>query len=821
MVAFRARGWGLLLVVLILPACGVGGGGTLTPTVAPGIPAGVSARSGNGSVTISWQASPAAVTYEVQRSTHAGGPYAPVPGGSTVAATTFRDDGLANGSVFFYVVTAGNAFGQSPISAEVEGVPGIRARKVACGDEHSLALLDDGSLWAWGRNWWGQLGNGTVTPLSSVAVEVSLTDVADIAAGTQFSLALRRDGSLWAWGSNYGGQFGDGTTNPSSVPVPVPGAPPGIVSLTTDEGTVMVVLANGEVWGWGSNTEGRLGRPLAVVTVPAPAPIAGMTSVVAASVGHTHSLIVRADGSVWASGNNVVGQLGDGSTTSRQSFAPVVNLPPCTAAAAGLSHSVALGTDGLVWAWGNGFGTSVPGVSTLPVQVSGINAIRKIGAGQNFSIMMRTDGTVWGTGSNTVGELGNPVVNGSNPPVQVSLLAGIDDIAVGQLHTMAIQDDGLLWGWGDNLTGQLGNGNAGVQPEAKPAVGLSQVIDVQVGSLAGTALRSDHTLWTWGARFLGILGDGTSTGMATGYRVQVSSAGGLNFPLAVARLSSSGLALNSSGTAYSWGGAFGLSVFGQATPQPVAGLTGVTGVFTAADAAFLLKGGLVWGFGQNQFGEVGIGSGSAQINSPTQLPSLSNVIQVAGGDNWAMALTSGGAVWSWGQNGAGQLGAAGPSRTSPAQILTLSNVTAIAGGSNFGLAILSDQSVWGWGANNYGQLGGAAGNGILPRAVPGLSSIVSIAAGDTHSLAIQSGGTVLSWGGNQAGELGNGQINSSVNAVPTAVPGVPAGVKVSAGYRSSFVLLTDGTLWSWGDNGNGQLANGSAGWTALPVNITR
>ncbi len=273
---------------------------------------------------------------------------------------------------------------------------------VAGGGIHSLALLADGTVWAWGNNVWGQLGDGTrisrSTPVQVVGPggEGFLSDIIAIAAasalssGVRFghSLALKADGTVWAWGYNGQGQLGDGTTTERTTPVQVVGLTD-VVAIAAGigpesdadraSGWSLAVKADGTVWAWGDNTYGKLGDGTTTsrstpVQVVGPGGAGFLTDViaVAAGGGNTpftgggvgHSLALKADGTVWAWGYNLQGQLGDGTTTHRNTPVQVVGpggigvLSEITAIAAGGGsqpggHSLALKADGTVWAWGN------------------------------------------------------------------------------------------------------------------------------------------------------------------------------------------------------------------------------------------------------------------------------------------------------------------------------------------------------------------------------------------------------------------------------------------------------------------------------------
>jgi len=195
---------------------------------------------------------------------------------------------------------------------------------LAAGGTHSLALRADGTVWAWGWNDQGQLGDGTDTDRHTPVRVRGLTDVVAVAAGRAHSLALRADGTVWAWGSNEDGELGDGTDTDRHTPVKVPGLSD-VVAVAARDWHSLALRADGTVWAWGNNRFGQLGDGTDTDR-HTPVKVPGLTDVVAVAAGEYHSLALRADGTVWAWGRNGYGQLGDGTTTHRHT--PVkVQLP--------------------------------------------------------------------------------------------------------------------------------------------------------------------------------------------------------------------------------------------------------------------------------------------------------------------------------------------------------------------------------------------------------------------------------------------------------------------------------------------------------------
>jgi alpha-tubulin suppressor-like RCC1 family protein len=235
---------------------------------------------------------------------------------------------------------------------EVEGAGGsgylTDVTAIAAGGRHSLALRRDGTVWAWGWNSFGQLGIGTSdSSPHPTPVQVSgLTDVIAVAAGYGHSLALRRDGTVWAWGRNNWGQLGNGTTTNSNTPVEVEGT--GGSGYLTDVTAIgagtshsLALRRGGTVWAWGYNNEGELGDGT-TTNSSTPVQVSGLTDVTAIAAGGNHSLALGPDGNVLAWGDNSFGQLGNGTTTNSSTPVQASGLTDVTAIAGGNAHSLAV-----------------------------------------------------------------------------------------------------------------------------------------------------------------------------------------------------------------------------------------------------------------------------------------------------------------------------------------------------------------------------------------------------------------------------------------------------------------------------------------------
>ena len=347
------------------------------------------------------------------------------------------------------------------ITADFKAPPATAtAIALAASETYSLALRQDGTVWASGSNSYGQLGDGTTTLRVSPVQVSGLTGVTAVSALRYHSLALREDGTVWAWGTNAAGQLGDGTTTQRLLPIQVPTLT-NITAIAASALHSLALRSDGTVWGWGTNGLGQLGDGTTTQRL-LPVQANGLTNVTAIAVGHGHSLALRSDGTVWAWGTNSNGQLGDGSVTRRLLPVQVPNLTGITMVAAGWRHSLALRSDGTLWAWGDNAVGQLGDTSITerhsPVRVAGISSVTAMAAGHIHSLAVRSDGTVWAWGGNTWGNLGDGTSADRRWPVRVTGLTGATSVSAGYTHSLALRQDGTVWAWGHNGWGNLGDG---------------------------------------------------------------------------------------------------------------------------------------------------------------------------------------------------------------------------------------------------------------------------------------------------------------------------------------------------------------------------
>ncbi|MGG4451227.1 RCC1 domain-containing protein [Brevibacillus porteri] len=287
----------------------------------------------------------------------------------------------------------------------------------AAGEAHSLILKSDGTVWAWGANNHGQLGDGT-TVQKNVPVQVKgITNIMRIAAGSNHSIALKADGTVWAWGYNSDGALGNGTFSPySNTPVQAVGLTD-VAEIAAGGNHGLALKKDGTVWMWGIIPGKSKNIPFKVE---------GLTEVKAIASGVDHCLAVKKDGTVWAWGWNSSGQLGINNMIDTVVPTQTNGLSNIVSVAAGFSHSLALDVNGKVYVWGSGssgqIGDGSYSEKFVPVNIPELTDIEQIASGPSayHSIALKRDGTVYAWGSNSQGQLGDGTISSSARPVKIT-----------------------------------------------------------------------------------------------------------------------------------------------------------------------------------------------------------------------------------------------------------------------------------------------------------------------------------------------------------------------------------------------------------------
>ena len=349
--------------------------------------------------------------------------------------------------------------------------PKVVQVEISLGATHTSITAGD-SVLVFGDNSSGQLGLGENSGSTSPVTVPDLPHIWRSVSGLRHMVAIDKNNNLWAWGSNDKLQLIDDTVAAGESGEKISYKPFKVASvsgvkdiiggynrtvLIKDDGTVWLYSAASLVTG--TNNE-----------VFTPYELKELKGIERVSIGFDHIMGLKDDGTVLAGGNNYWGQLGNGDqdhhNSSSETFdmVSVKNLTDVTAISAGRNHSTALKNDGTVWAWGCslsgelGYGSVAATNSMLPGMVEDLEEVVAISAGNSYTVALKKDGTVWSWGRNTYGQLGDGSTANQRRPVQVEGLSGIVAVKAGWDHTVAIGEDGDVWTWGRNDCGQLGDG---------------------------------------------------------------------------------------------------------------------------------------------------------------------------------------------------------------------------------------------------------------------------------------------------------------------------------------------------------------------------
>lgn len=359
-----------------------------------------------------------------------------------------------------------------PCSYSISTIGDGTIRSIAPGGYYTLALLDNGTVWTWGFNYFNTLGvdfkilNHSLTPC-----QIQLpVNVKDISAGEEFALALMDDGTVWAWGSNADGELGIGSRDIEHHPVPVQ--------------------------------------------------VQGLYNVKAVSSGSRYALALKGDGTVWMWGNNEFGQRGDGhqvqsvNDITNPVIATAVQVPGLDnvmAISAGTGNPAVVRSDGTVWSWGYNASVSSTNIIFPPTMIEGFSNAIDVRAESGYIIALRDDGTVWSWGDNYYGCLGNDSAGSTSYKVlQVKGLNNVIAIDTGINNCIALKDDGTVYTWGENANGQAGDSST-KKRNTPYLTSLRNITSIYAGNVqTAFAIGSDGTVWAWGGDEYGQLGDSSS-----------------------------------------------------------------------------------------------------------------------------------------------------------------------------------------------------------------------------------------------------------------------------------------------------------------------
>ncbi len=659
-----------------------------------------------------------------------------------------------------------------------------RSQTLAGGDRHACRIKPDGTLWCWGLNGTGQLGTGSdPVGLHPTPEQVGVAnDWASVDGGSEFTCGLHLDGAASCWGTNNVAQIGD-----------LAGEQWKGVSAGWAHGCA--VRFDDTMWCWGLNQFGQTGWGVGDV-FDTGHPIAQVGSDAdwhTVAAGTTLSCGIKLDGTMWCWGG-YESPGGDPNPTQLGAETDWTSV-------SGDSNMCGTRGDGTLWCWDNN-GLAQVGSATDWASVS---------AGGEATCAVRTDGTLWCWGYNLYGQLGIGTTDDAPDPVQVGSDTDWVQAAVGAWtasfggHACGERSDGSIDCWGNNGFGQLGNGIVADQRAPSQVGNDDDWSLVDVGYDHGCGLRGAGELWCWGDNQQGQLGDGANLD-------QLPRRIGSDVWTTVLAGSYRTVGLTTDGSLRMWGGnSFGTvpEVFADAGLGSLPARP--TAVLGAAHWCLIKSDGALWCMGENDAGQVGIGTTAdtwtlTQVGSATDWQDISVGVQrgelIPGPDPFAFARLAhscgvrSGSGWCWGDNAFGQLGVGSTLDSAIPVEVGAGDWLRIVTGQTHTCGITTDGAISCWGSNQFGQLGnGSTDASSIPVPVDDGGSYVDVVLGESHACGLRDDGTVWCWGSSSAGALGIGATLSSL--VPAQVAG--GGAYSAIGGRGPVCAVRlDGTLWCWG-----------------------
>jgi alpha-tubulin suppressor-like RCC1 family protein len=355
--------------------------------------------------------------------------------------------------------------------------------------------LPPSNLYAWGQNNVGQVGDLTTVNRSS-PVNIGSGSNWSSVAGTKgtMAFALKSNGTLWSWGYNPNGQLGQNDRVDRSSPVQV-GADTNWSTAAGGDYHATFIKTTGTLWLCGRNNYGQLGQN-DLVYRSSPTQVGSLTTWSKSTAGQNNTVAIKTDGTLWSWGYNGYGELGQNNRIYRSSPVQVGALTTWSQVAAGGLHVIATQTDGSLWSWGlNNSGQLGQNIAytvnrSSPVQIGALTTWLNVSCGYYHSIATKTDGTLWAWGYNNYGQLGDGTVISRSSPVQIGALTTWSKFSGGYNFTSTIKTDGTLWSWGRNNNGQLGQNIATTVSRSSPVQVGSNTNWVNTSSNSNTVLAT-------------------------------------------------------------------------------------------------------------------------------------------------------------------------------------------------------------------------------------------------------------------------------------------------------------------------------------------
>lgn len=732
--------------------------------------------------------------------------------------------------------------------------------EVYTGGDNTFIIQSDGSLWGTGFNTSGQLGMNGVTNATKFTQVPNMDGliITGLSAGYSHTFIMLKDKPIRFTGDNYNYQIGCHPLQGLSFKVFTEYQEfekfnysnvytiNDQMYITTDDGiserlnrpykvfvgqvSTFVIDDTNKLYATGYNSHGQLG--VAVNNTDYKYSLSQISTNVfndakQVGAGETHTLLLKTDGSVWATGNNGSGQLGLNDTTQRYIFTQVTaNINnDVKKVACGFNHSVILKNDGTVWTCGLNTNGQLGLGDTTDRNIftkTGLTDIIDIACGASHTAALKSDGSIWLTGYAYYGQVAN---TGTDRKSFTQITTDVKAIACGMYNTFIIKNDNTLWATGRNNSYEFGTNNT--TNLTKFTKIMDNVKKVAPGGNHTLVLKNDNKLWAAGYNYYGQLGIGSNNNMTTW--TQVSSVTQYNIADVVCGgrhsviiknngeiyiagsndYGQSGMGSNNTGYYYEFTKMSGRSAYSTAKSFKV-----IKKIACGHHHTCILNNvGDLYITGINDNGQVGTGTTTTPIWDFTKV--LTNVKDVYCGYYNTFAIKNDNTLWACGYNNYGQLGlehTTNPVRTFTQVTKNADNIKEIAGGYNHTFILKNDGTVWSCGRNNYGQLGlGNTDTYLNFTKVTTLSNIKQISCGQYHTMALTNDGVLYAAGESANYRLGyNTNMTDHVNFAKINSSVITnEGIDQVACTMSSTYIIKDKKLYACGQNSYGQLGTGN------------
>jgi|GEM_PF-663947 len=674
------------------------------------------------SVTLAWESTEDNVSYDI---------YVDNSYFTSTDGNAFTVRGLEKNTSYGFSVVAKDDDGNCSDSTEyivvttMDTVKTYKFKKITGVSNHTIALNEDGTVWAWGSNSFYQLGNDREKN-SSVPIKIDkLTDIVDVSLWRDHSLALRKDGTVWAWGNNNllqcGVEYDNGVNsdNYRILPTKVYGLK-GVEQICATS-MYSFILKEGSVWFWGGGNE-------------KPTKIEQINNVKQIFQHEDEGIIlIKKDDTVWESYDGV-------------KFSQILGFDDVKKIVSSLGNYIALKNDGSVWI--------KKGVNSESNLVEYLENVKDIELNlNNDCIFLMEDGTVYKWSRI---DINNKLIT-NNRLVSISRINGLSNIeyiSSAPSSMFFIRNDGLCLSMGSINNGKLGNG---LLIQNFPKITEKEYVFFEYENIDKKNTASNSYCGEYE-----LLDNGTIIQVSDNSKQYYN----LNNISNVVKLYDNRdciYALKNDGTVWAWG----KNKYGQLgdgttrsryEPVKVENLSGIIDIIVGwshyqGDYAIAIKNdGTLWAWGRNDLGQLGDGT-IENRTIPVKLvdenkSELSGIVDVKIGFKHAIALRNDGTVWSWGKNYDGQLGDGTNTQSLfPKKVIGLSGIISILVNSDYSIALKDDGTVWSWGENSSGQLGNSgSSNSNIPVKLVGLNNVIDIKTDMSKSLFLNSDYTIWECG---------------------------------------------------------------------------